>query len=99
MLAQISENRELNAVFADLFDPEGSEIYLKSAASYVEPGREVNFYTVVAAARFRGEVAIGYRRQAEAGDAAKAYGVVVNPAKSKKLAFSDRDSVIVLAEE
>ena len=28
-----------------------------------------------------------------------AYGVVVNPVKSKKLAFSDRDSVIVLAEE
>lgn len=99
MLAQISENRELEAVFADLFDPEGSEVYLKSATSYVEPGREVNFYTVIAAARIRGEVAIGYRRQADASDAAKAYGVVVNPPKSKRVAFSDRDSVIVLAEQ
>jgi hypothetical protein len=31
MLAQISECRHLNAVFADLFDPEGSEIYLRPA--------------------------------------------------------------------
>ena len=35
MLAQISENKALNAVFADLFDPEGSEIYLKPAGDYV----------------------------------------------------------------
>ena len=38
MLTQISENRELDAVFADLFDPDGSEIYLKPAGDYVEPG-------------------------------------------------------------
>ena len=99
MLAQVSENRDLNAVFADLFDPEGSEVYLKPAGGYVEPGREVSFYTVVAAARRRGEVAIGYRLSAHAGNAAKAYGVVVNPKKPEKVAFSERDWVIVLAED
>jgi ion channel POLLUX/CASTOR len=99
MLAQISENKELSAVFADLFDPEGSEIYLKPAGDYIEPGKPVNFYTVAEAARRRGEVAIGYRHAAQAKDASKAYGVAVNPKKSEKVTFAPGDQVIVLAEE
>lgn len=99
MLSQISESKELSAVFADLFDPEGSEIYLKPAGDYVELGVPVNFYTVVEAARRRGEVAIGYRRMALAKDADKAYGVAVNPKKSEKVTFSEADRVVVLAEE
>ena len=99
MLAQVSENKELSAVFADLFDPEGAEIYLKPARDYIELGREVNFYTVVEAARRRGEVAIGYRIESLAKNAAKAYGVTVNPAKSDKVSFAATDQVIVLAED
>ncbi|MFL6194201.1 MAG: CASTOR/POLLUX-related putative ion channel [Thermoanaerobaculia bacterium] len=99
MLSQISENPGLNAVFADLFDPEGSEIYLKPATDYVQPGREVNFYTVVAAARRRGEIAIGYRLADQAKDASKAYGVTVNPKKSATLTLTERDWVIVIAED
>jgi hypothetical protein len=99
MLSQVSENKELTAVFADLFDPEGSEIYLKPAADYVELGREVNFYTVTEAARRRGEVAIGYKQEAYAKDAAKSYGVAVNPEKSGKIAFTKADQIIVLAED
>ncbi|HEV2844274.1 MAG TPA: potassium transporter TrkA [Thermoanaerobaculia bacterium] len=99
MLAQISESKELSAVFADLFDPEGSEIYLKPAGDYIETGRAVNFYTVTEAARRRGEVAIGYRHNALAKDAAKSYGVVVNPKKSEKVTFAAGDQIIVLAEE
>lgn len=57
MLSQISENKDLSAVFTDLFDPEGSEIYLKPAGSYIEPGQPLNFYTVVEAARRRGGAA------------------------------------------
>jgi voltage-gated potassium channel Kch len=99
MLAQVSENKELSAVFADLFDPEGAEIYLKPAGNYVELGRPINFYTVVEAARRRGEIAIGYRLEAQGKDASKAYGVVVNPPKSDKVTFSDVDRIIVLAED
>jgi voltage-gated potassium channel Kch len=99
MLSQISENKELNAVFADVFDPDGSEIYLKPAGNYVDLGVEVSFYTVVEAARRRGEVAIGYRQMADAKDAAKSYGVAVNPKKSEKVAFAKEDQVIVLAED
>ena len=98
MLAQVSENKYLSPVFADLFDPEGSEIYLKAVETYVETGRALNFYTVVEAARQRNEVAIGYRLKRDAHDAAKSYGVVVNPDKSKKITFDAGDKVIVLAE-
>jgi ion channel POLLUX/CASTOR len=98
LLSQISENKALNAVFTDIFDPEGSEIYLKPAANYVELGRPVNFYTVVEAARRHGEVAMGYRLHAHANDAAKAYGVVVNPNKSVEMSFQEGDRIIVLAE-
>ncbi len=98
MLAQISENKALGPVFADIFDPEGSEIYIKPAANYVTLGEAVNFYTVVEAARRRGEVAFGYRLMAEASDADKSYGVVVNPVKSETVTFTERDRVIVMAD-
>ena len=98
LMAQVSENKWLNAVFKDLFDPEGSEIYLKPANQYVKIGTPVNFYTVVEAASQRGEVAIGYRLKALVGDASQAYGVVVNPDKSKTITFSDHDRMVVLAE-
>lgn len=98
MLAQISENKELNAVFADIFDPEGSELYLKLASNYVKTGEPVTFYTVVEAARRKGEVALGYRIAARANDASQAYGVAVNPDKSRPITFADWDRIIVLAE-
>ena len=98
MLSQISENRDLAAVFAVLFDAAGAELYLRPAVDYVLPGRPVSFYTVVESARRRGEAAIGYRLKAEAGDAARAYGVHVNPRKRDPVTFADGDRIIVLAD-
>lgn len=99
LLSQISENRELAVVFRDLFDPEGSEIYLKPAGDFVETGRPVNFYTVVESACRQGQVAIGYRVTADALDPARAFGVKLNPRKSEPVTFAAADQVIVLAEE
>jgi voltage-gated potassium channel Kch len=98
MLSQLSENSDLYDVFADIFDPEGSEIYLKPVDNYVTLGRPLNFYTLVEAARRHGETAIGYRLAAEAGDAGKSYGVHTNPKKSELVSFSEGDKIIVLAE-
>jgi hypothetical protein len=98
MLSQIAENKHLNAVFADLFDPEGSEIYLKPAGEYVEPGKPVNFYTVVEAARRRGQVAFGYRLKAQTHDIEHSYGVVVNPKKSELVTYSSDDKIILLSD-
>ena len=99
MMSQLSENAELFAVFTDIFDPDGSEIYLKPISDYVALGEPVNFYTVVEAAKRRGETAIGYRLESEAGDASKSYGVHTNPKKSGQVVFTSEDKVIVIAEE
>ncbi len=99
MLAQISENKRLAAVFDDLLDPEGSEIYLKPAAAYVRPGTPVDFYTVIEAARRRGESAIGYRIAADMKNADAAYGIKLNPVKTDVLSFTADDRIVVLAED
>jgi voltage-gated potassium channel Kch len=98
LMAQVSENAHLNAVFADLFDQEGSEIYLRRAGDYVALGADVSFATIVASARARGEVAIGYRRVPARGAAATDQGVTINPPKSERVTLGERDAVIVLAE-
>jgi voltage-gated potassium channel Kch len=99
MLSQVSENKDLSAVFEDLFNPEGSEIYLKPAEYYIRLGEPLTFYTVLEAARRRGEVAIGYRLHANANLREKTYGVTINPRKSLQVTFSARDRIIVLAED
>ncbi len=99
ILAQLSENKNLEPVFQDLFDADGSELYLRPASQYVALDRPLSFYTVVEAARQRGEVALGYRQNAYASDATKDYGVKVNPRKSDQIAFRAEDRIIVLAED
>ena len=54
---------------------------------------------MVESARRRGEVALGYRLRRQAGDARRAYGVVVNPDKSQAVTYEPDDAIIVLAEE
>lgn len=98
MLSQISENKDLGEVFADLFNSEGSEIYLKPAGDYVSTGQPLNFYTVLEAARRRGHIALGYRIMSKAGDASAGYGVTLNPDKAATITFSPADKIVVLAE-
>ncbi|TDC44443.1 potassium transporter TrkA [Actinomadura sp. KC345] len=98
MLTQLSENRHLFHVFADLLDPTGSEIYLKPASDYLRPGSTANFATVMEAARRRGETALGYRHRASF-HTPPSYGVVLNPDKAAPLTLSADDRVIVLAEK
>lgn len=97
LLTQVSENRRLNAVFADLFDADGAEIYLRPIGDYVTVGQPVTVATLVEAARRLDEVALGYRIRAETGDAASGYGVHVNPPKSRSITFESGDKAIVLA--
>jgi voltage-gated potassium channel Kch len=99
VIAQVSENPLLDAVFGDLLDAEGAELYLRPAEQYVVPGREVSFATIVEAARRRNETAIGYRTAANAQEPAEQYGVVVNPAKAALFQPTAGDKVVVLAED
>jgi ion channel POLLUX/CASTOR len=98
MLAQLSENADLRGVFADLFDAKGVELVLVPAARYVTTGEEQSFADVVAAARRRGHVCVGYRRASEEDDEATlGGGVVLNPPKSRLVSFAEGDQILVLA--
>ncbi len=99
LLTQISENKDLSAIFTDLFDPDGSEIYLKPVARYITTEEPVNFYTVVKSATELNEVAIGYRINSRRSNPEYQYGIVVNPGKSDLIQFCSEDFIIVLAED
>lgn len=96
-LAQLAENKELAQVFADLFDADGAEIYLKPVGEYVTVDKPLTFYTVVEAARQRNEIAIGYRLLRYAQDPAQMYGVRLNPLKSTLVTYGPEDRLVVLA--
>jgi Trk K+ transport system NAD-binding subunit len=98
-LTQIAENKAVVSVFVEFLNPGGPEIYLKPAQDYVAAGRPVNFYTVIEAARRKGQTAIGYRLLAEAGVPDRAFGVYLNPEKAAQFTLAGDDRVIVLAEE
>jgi len=99
LISQVSETKALNAVFTDICNVEGSEIYLKPASVYIRLDQPVSFYTIVESARQKGQVALGYRLAANAIDPEKLYGIVLNPMKSSKVKFTEADKIIVLAED
>ncbi|PIB34188.1 hypothetical protein BFP72_01455 [Reichenbachiella sp. 5M10] len=99
MMTQVSENKYLMRVFEDLFDADGSEIYIKPAKEYVTVGEPVNFYTVLESAAKMNQVAIGYRILAQSKNVDAQYGVVVNPNKAEYIKFAENDEIIVLSED
>ena len=99
LIAQVTENKDLRALFDDIFDADGSEIYLKPVGDYVKLGQPMSYWHVVEAARLRGHAAIGYRLASGSSDAASGYGVSVNPNKGTTVTFSADDRVIVIAED
>ena len=98
LMTQVSENKYLMRVFEDLFDADGSEIYIKPVTEYIKLGKPVNFYTILESAARKQEVAIGYRILKDAKNSEKGYGVVVNPKKSEMVNFAPEDRIIVLSE-
>ncbi|MFJ8887782.1 NAD-binding lipoprotein [Streptomyces sp. NPDC102402] len=96
LMAQIAQNRHLAPVFDELFSADGSSICLRSAGTYISPGAEASFATVVAAVRDRGECAIGYRcHDTAAGPMGR--GVRLNPPKEERRVWSAEDQVVVVA--
>jgi hypothetical protein len=89
MIGQLSSRPQLGRVFGDLFDPEGATLAVRPARDYVSAETH-RFADVVAAARARGHVAVGYRRSG--GE------VRLNPSKSQSITLDD-DDVIVLESQ
>ncbi|MEU2288914.1 NAD-binding lipoprotein [Streptomyces sp. NPDC013178] len=98
LMAQISQNRHLAAVFEELFSADGTGVRLRPATDYVLPGRETSFATVVAAARRRGECAIGYRSHDDSSTG-PGYGVRINPPKAERRRWRAEDEVVVVGKD
>ena len=98
-MAQIAENKALGQFFEELFQPEGSEIYLKPITNYLTVDEPINFFTIVEAALVKNETAIGYRQISYANDADRNYGLVINPKKSDYVDYAETDQIIVFAEQ
>ena len=97
LIAQVSENPALAAVFDDLFDAEGAALNVKPVDHYVTLGKEVEYAELVAIGRSHGESVIGYRVAADAKTDA-ATGVKLNPVKTTKFKPADGDALVVISD-
>lgn len=94
LMTQIAENRELTALFEDILDEEGSELYMKPMENYVQLNIPVDFYTITESASRQGHIAVGYKKMID-----DEMHIITNPAKSEKVTYVEGDLLIVVAED
>ncbi len=98
--AQVSENPEVLKVYDDLFNPAGSEVYIKPLRLYLKSVPEtISFGELCAAAMKRGETCFGLRLLSRADEAGAVQGNIINPPKNRRFSLRDDDLLIVLAED
>ncbi len=100
LLAQLSEDRRISEVYDDLFQEDGSEIYLKPAEHYLSDlPADVTFTDLIGLAQQRSEVALGVKLADGEHDATRNFGVELVPPKDRPLRLTSGDTVVVLAED
>ena len=100
VLAQITYEPRIRPVLEDLFESEGSEIYIKDMALYAPLGQPTTLEHLIIAARSRNEVVLGY--QIYSNDASQRYGMVLNPSlQARRTPFvpKPKDRLVVFAED
>ena len=90
MIGQLSTRPQLGIVFDDLFDPSGASLAVRPAAEYLPAGNH-RFSDVVASARARGDIAVGYR-------GADGH-VALDLAKSTSVALNGDTHVVVIESQ
>lgn len=100
LFAQISEDADVKDVYDDLFQEEGSEIYLKPAWLYFnELPADVAFADLMLLTQKRAEVCLGLKLAKFEDDPEHNFGVIVNPPdKTVRYMITAEDSLVVLAE-
>jgi len=100
LLAQISEDPLMHAVYQDLFSEAGSEIYLKSATLYLDDlPQQVGFAELTRLAQERGEVCLGVKLKSAEDRADLNYGISLAPPKTSLWTLDAADTLVVLAED
>lgn len=101
ILAQISESRHIMDVYDDIFQEDGSEIYLKPVTLYFESFPvEVTYADMIAIAQKRDEeVCMGVKIKSLEEDAQQNFGVKLIPDKNVSYTLQAEDSLVVFAED
>lgn len=101
IFAQLSEEPRIKQLYDDIFQEEGSEIYLKPAWLYFEKFPvTVTFADLIGLALKRDEeICMGYRLFEKVNDPDANFGVKLNPVKDAKITLNADDSLVVLAED
>ena len=96
LMAQLSENPDLQPVFDDVFDADGASFALHPATRYVAPGVST-FRQVVEAAREWDSIAIGYRAASAMGEPGTiGQGIRLNPPKDAPITLDDSDAILLI---
>lgn len=90
MMAQLSENADLQPLFEQLFAPDGA-VVLMLPAEHIAPQGTTSFAEIVLATSAQGASAFGYRIEATGA-------VVMNPPKSSSVTFRPGDKIIAIGE-
>ncbi len=100
IIAQLSEQPSIKAFYDDLFQEEGSEIYLKPASYYFSSlPVEVSFIDIMHAASKRDEICLGVRQNSLADDPEQNFGVRLDPPKTARFTLTAEDTLVVLSED
>lgn len=100
IIAQVSQDVDIKDVYDDIFQEDGSEIYLKPLALYTDQfPLTATFADLIKLAQLRGEVCIGIKIKAEENNIEANSGVDLIPPKDMEFTLSAEDSLVVLAED
>ena len=103
IMAQVSEEPLALDVYDDLFQAEGSEMYIKPASYYFDfvdkKTITIPYGECVQAAQLRNEVVLGVQIHKDQKNKSKMFGINLIPDKNDLFTLSKKDGLITLAED
>ena len=94
-LIQLSENKYLKAVYTDLLDESGSELFLRPSLSYVKPDQSITFGELVHMGLTRNEIVIGLQLKTSARN--HKIDSILSPPKKSSYQLKEYDRIIVIS--
>ena len=103
IMAQVSEEPKALDVYDDLFQADGSELYIKPASYYFDFTKKesitLKYGECVQAAQLRNEIILGLQIHADRKDRDKMFGIALIPDKNDEFEITEKDGLIALAED
>lgn len=94
-LIQLSENKYLKAVYTDLLDESGSELFLRPSLSYVKPDQSITFGELVHIGLTRNEIVIGLQLKTSVRN--HKIDSILSPPKKSSYQLKEYDRIIVIS--